>query len=315
MSNQESAGATAQTALTPLKRFNATIKDIRTQDYLLAVLGEKKESFVTNVTTLVANNALLQNCNPMGVIYAAMKATALDLPLEQNLGLAYVIPYKNNKTGEYEAQFQIGAKGLKQLALRSGQFVKFNVTDVREGELSGYNLLTGDFCLKAVPNRQAVKVVGYAAYFKLVNGFSKSLYMTVEEIDAHAKRYSKTYSSKYDATRAASTWTTSFDAMARKTISKKILSGDAPLSITMMNYAIKYDQKVFDGTSENGEYLDNPLNDIDDQTETGEATMEKTKNARKRVADMEARKRRANDNSDIQPNLEFDDMPSEVPEV
>ena len=93
---------------TGLKVFNDTITNQRTQEYLMNVLGEKKSSFVNNLTALVANNVKLQECEPLTLIYAGIKATALDLPLDQNLGFAYVIPYKNNREGKTEAQFQIG---------------------------------------------------------------------------------------------------------------------------------------------------------------------------------------------------------------
>lgn len=91
-----------------LQKFNATITNPRTQEYLVSVLAEKKSSFVNNLTALVANNKALQECEPLTTMYAAIKATALNLPLDQNLGFAYVIPFKNNKAGTTEAQFQMG---------------------------------------------------------------------------------------------------------------------------------------------------------------------------------------------------------------
>ena len=96
---------------TGLQKFNATIMHVKTQDYLTSVLGEKKGQFVSNITSLVANNKLLQGCKPMSVIFAGITATVLDLPLNSNLGFAYVIPYKD------EATFQLGYKGLTQLAM------------------------------------------------------------------------------------------------------------------------------------------------------------------------------------------------------
>lgn len=318
MSNSNYSNET-QALASPLKKFNLVIKDVRTQDYLNAVLHEKKNSFVNNVTALVASNALLQQCNPMSVIYAAMKATALDLPLDSNLGCAYVIPYRNNKTGVTEAQFQLGYKGFIQLALRSGQFAKINATDVKEGELSNYNLLTGDFSLTAAQDRANKKTVGYAAFFKLINGFSKSLYMTVEEVEKHAKRYSKTYGSSNDYTRKNSKWTTDFDAMAKKTVLKMLLSKNAPLSVENIYAAIQADQRVFDGSSEDGAYVDNPET-VDEQASV-DATKEKVKAARQRVKDMEARKAQDGeetapedlidaDTGDPEPNFDFDDIPA-----
>ena len=244
------------TGLSNLKRFNACISNESTQQYLQQVLHEKKSSFVNNITALVSNSTSLQECQPMSLIYASLKATALDLPLDPNLGFAYVIPYKNNAKQVTEAQFQIGYKGFIQLAIRSGQFLLINVTDIRDGELTGENILTGEMTFTRIPNREEKPVIGYAAYFKLTNGFSKTLYMTVGEVKAHAGRYSQTYSSKKDYVRNSSKWTTDFDAMAKKTVLKLLLSKFAPLSVEMQT-AIQNDQIVVDDQGE-AQYLDNP---------------------------------------------------------
>lgn len=248
---------------TGLARFNATIKNERTQDYLRQVLGKNATSFVTSLTSIVSNNTSLQNCEPLSLMYVGIKAAALNLPLDPNLGFAYPIPYKNNKTGKTEAQFQLGYKGFVQLAIRSGQFKAINVTDVREGEYQSEDLLTGEMRLTSVDNREERKIVGYAAYMRLVNGFEKSLYWSVEKVEAHARQYSQTYSSQKDYIRKSSKWTTDFDAMAKKTVLKMLLSKYAPLSIEMQN-AIQYDQAVFNSDGGN-EYLDNP--DTDDRLE------------------------------------------------
>ncbi len=228
-----------------LQKFNQTLTATKTQEYLSQVLGQKRAAFVNNLTALVANNAKLQECEPVTLLYAGIKATALDLPLDQNLGFAYVIPYKNNKEGKIEAQFQIGYKGFIQLAIRSGQFEIMNVTDIREGELINRDLITGEIIFKALPDRTQAPIIGYASFFRLTNGFRKYLYMSVAEIEAHARRYSQTYSSKYENTRNSSKWTTDFDAMAKKTVLKQVLSHYAPLSVDMRD-AIQADQAVIE---------------------------------------------------------------------
>lgn len=237
-----------------LQLFNKTIADQRTQEYLAQVLGEKKASFVNNITALVANNKNLQECEPISLMYAGIKATALDLPLDANLGFAYVIPFKNNKEQKTEAQFQLGYKGFTQLAIRSGQFKTINVTDVREGELIEWDMLTGEIRFQALPNREDLKVIGYAAYFRLTNGFEKTFYSTVESIERHAGKYSQTYSSKDDYVRKSSKWSTDFDAMAKKTVIKLLLSKYAPLSVEMQQ-AIASDQAVI--TDSGNRYVDN----------------------------------------------------------
>lgn len=237
-----------------LMRFNSTITNSRTQEYLLSVLGEKKNSFVNNLTALVTNNVKLQECEPVSLMHAGIKATALDLPLDPNLGFAYVIPYRNNSAGKTEAQFQIGYKGFVQLAIRSGQFKLLNVTEIREGEITGEDILTGEMTFRRAEGREGLKTVGYVAYFRLTNGFEKMLYMSVEQIDAHAKRYSQTYGSGRDYIRNSSKWTTDFDAMARKTVLKLLLSKYAPMSVEMRD-AVLSDQAVLgDNTAR---YVDN----------------------------------------------------------
>lgn len=267
-----------------LQKFNQTIANPKTQEYLQSVLADKKSSFVNNITALVANNLKLQECEPVGIMYAGIKATALDLPLDANLGFAYVIPFKNNRENKTEAQFQLGYKGFIQLAIRSGQFKTINVTDVREGELIEWDMISGETKFKALPNRDKLQIIGYAAYFRLTNGFEKTLYSTIQSIEIHAKKYSQTYSSQKDFIQKSSKWTTDFDAMAKKTVLKLLLSKYAPLSVEMQS-AIVSDQAII---TENGErYVDNEQKTKADEAsyfieaevfnETAENTVEATK--------------------------------------
>ena len=199
--------------MSDLKKFNSQITATKTQAYLQSVLGEKKSSFVNNLTALVANNKMLQECEPVTIMYAALKATALDLPLDQNLGFAYVLPYKNNKAGISEAQFQIGFKGVVQLCVRSNEFERINVTDVRQGELKSRNRLTGDIDFKWVEDdaeRNRLPVIGYVGYFRLKSGYEKYSYWSVEELERHGKTYSQTFKKGYGV------WKDNFDAMAKK---------------------------------------------------------------------------------------------------
>ena len=245
--------------VTGLQLFNQTITNPSTQKYLSDVLGERKGSFVNNLTALVANNAALQECQPLTIMFAALKATALNLPLENSLGMAYCIPYKDNKKGVSVAQFQIGYKGFKQLALRSGQFAIIpNATDIKEGELKHRNRLTGECKFEFIEDeaeRAKAKTIGYASYFKLLNGAESTFYMSVEEMQAHAMRYSQTYKSKLDYVRNSSKWTTDFNDMALKTVIKLNLSKNAPLSVEMQD-AIRADQSVMYKDGEYN-YIDN----------------------------------------------------------
>jgi len=248
-----------------LKRFNQMIMHPNTDTYLTSVLAERKGEFINNLTAVVANDAKLQACEPVTLMYAALKATALRLPLDPNLGQAYIIPYKNNRERKTEAQFQIGWKGFIQLAIRSGQFQDLNTTEIREGELKGFDLMTGEVNVQAVADRENKPIIGYLAYFKLTNGFAKSLYMTAEEIEQHATRYSQSYRGKY---KDSSLWTTDKDAMAKKTVLKLLLNRFAPLSVDMQN-AVQADQSVLRGDGK----LDYVDNSRDQLTEVAESAM------------------------------------------
>ncbi len=278
------APVTKRDGTSSLKRFNAALMNEDMQKYLATMLGSRKEQFVNNLLAVVGNDIKLQGCTPQTLIYAANKATALGLPLDPNLGFAYIIPYNNTKkvreiqdilnpqTGEVEerevaveltvkeAQFQIGYKGFIQLAIRTGQFSRLNVTDIRDGEIGKKNLVTGDIAIKEVENREERPVIGYLAFFALNNGFEKMLYMTMDEIKKHATTYSQTYGSNKDWIKKSSRWTTDFDSMARKTVLKLLLNRYAPLSVdiqgvTQMRDAIRCDQAVIDEQG-NPDYVD-----------------------------------------------------------
>jgi len=246
--------------------FNQTITNQRTQDYLAQVLGDKKASFVNNITALVSNSANLQECDPITILYAGIKATALDLPLDANLGFTYVIPFKDNKAQKTVAQFQIGYKGFIQLAMRSGQFKTINVRDVRDGEIKGEDFVSGEFQFDMLKeNRESAPIIGYVAYFKLLNGFEKMTYWSKSELEAHGKNFSQTYK------RGFGLWKDNFDAMAKKTAIKILLSKYAPLSVEMQG-AITYDQSVL---NEKGAMYNDNQTDNSEQNEKASKVLEK----------------------------------------
>lgn len=296
--------AEQSTAIAPLKAFNAFVANPRTQDYLTTILAEKKASFVNNITALVSNNAALQVCKPDTLMFASLKATALDLPLDQNLGFAYVLPYKDNKSGVTSAQFQMGYKGFVQLALRTGQFKTLNATDVREGELIDEDFVTGELTFKRAENRESLPVIGYVAYFKLLNGFEKYLYMTSAEMKAHALRFSQTFKRGYGL------WADKdmFDSMAKKTVLKLLLSKYAPLSVEMRD-AIKADQAVMQKPDEY-DYVDNQEQSAPEVSDTAKAKA----NAVKEQMDAmkERRAKAAQEQEEKVPAPTIEDMPADI---
>lgn len=246
-----------------LQRRDTGIKSLMANDMVKSkfteILGKNASSFISSVVTLATTTALAE-CEPKSILSASIAAASLGLNVNPNLGQAALVPY-NNKGGK-AAQFQIMARGFVQLALRSGQFSLINVTEIYEGEFLNENRLTGE--LDFTGKRTSNKIVGYAAYFRLLNGFAKALYMKVEDINAHGKKYSKSYSY------STSAWQTNFDGMARKTVLKLLLSRFAPLS-TEMQMAVQQDQAVIT-TDENMEftdliYEDNPATDEAKQIE------------------------------------------------
>lgn len=241
-----------------LKRFNAMLENTRTQEYLSSVLGEKKQTFVGNMVALVANSKMLMDCDPSTVMFSCLKSAALDLSLDPVLGLSYVIPFRDNKNNTTVATWQLGSKGYVQLALRSAQFRKLNVRDVREGEIVDEDFVSGEMRFKRLQkDRESAPIVGYVAYMQLVNGFEKQLYMSVEELESHAKRFSQTYRRGYGP------WADKYmkSQMMEKTVLKRLLSKYAPLSVEMRD-AIRSDFAVL-GENDSVRYIDNEESAID----------------------------------------------------
>ena len=243
---------------TGLQKFNAMLENTRTQEYLTNVLGEKKQTFVSNMVALVSSNKALSECDPSTIMFSCLKATALGLAIDPSLGLAWVLPYRDNKNNTTVATFQLGAKAYIQLALRTAQYRKINVRDVRQAEIVGEDFVSGEMQFKKLEkDREKAPIVGYVAMFELINGFSKQLYMSVEELDAHAKRFSQTYRKGYGL------WSDKEmrGSMMEKTILKRLLSKYGVLSVEM-EQAIKSDSAVL-GENNSVRYIDNEEDAID----------------------------------------------------
>ena len=217
------------------------------------MLGNKAAGFLTSLINTTNGNAQLQQADPNSILKAGAIAATLDLPIDPNLGFAYIVPY-NNK-GKNEAQFQMGYKGFVQLAIRTGQYKRINVTELYEGQFESYDPITDELKYN-LNNRLSDEITHYVAYFQTINGFEKYNVMSKEEIENHAKKFSKTYSYK------GSSWQTNFNTMAKKTVLKLLLSKFGILSIEMQT-AQKADQAVireFDKNNIEVEYVDNENN-------------------------------------------------------
>ena len=220
------------------------------------ILGDNASSFMASIVNTVSGSKQLQKCDPNSIMSAAFIAAALDLPIDPNLGFAAIVPYGSS------AQFQIQWKGFVQLAIRTGEYSGMNVESVYEDELVSYNPIVGDVKFVDVfpsdsqrSRGEEEKIVGYYAWISLKNGFHKPLYMSVEEVDSHARKYSKSYQYDLRDGKKSSMWSKDFNPMAKKTLIKLLLSKWGIMS-TKMKTAVIEDQKVF--YSDSGEYIDNP---------------------------------------------------------
>jgi recombination protein RecT len=228
------------------------------------MLGQKSAGFISSVLQTVNNNNLLAKADPATILNAAATAASLDLPINQSLGRAWIVPFKG------QAQFQIGYKGFVELAQRSGRYKSINAIEVYENQYNAFNALTeqidADFSVDGTG-----KVVGYAAHFELLNGFTKTVFWSREKVEQHAKRFSKSF--------ANGPWKTDFDAMAKKTVLKYTLSNWGILSIEMQTAHLA-DQAVI---PEDGKYqyadnvIDIEANNAEEETARVVKFLEKVK--------------------------------------
>ena len=231
------------------------------QNKIKELVGKNAATFATSVMQIANSNSMLKTADPMSIFNAACMAATLNLPLQNGLGFAYIVPFRNNKEKKTEAQFQIGYKGFIQLAQRSGQFKRLVALPVYKKQLIKKDFINGfEFDWEKEPEEGELPI-GYYAYFKLMNEFSAELYMTHEEINAHAKKYSQTYRSYLDKKAkgqwAQSVWAENFEAMALKTVTKLLLSKQAPLSVEMQQAVLADQAVVKDVENQEFNYTDN----------------------------------------------------------
>ena len=230
------------------------IKWFLTQDSVMRkleeVMGKNPSAFVSTVLQVISQNTKLAQADPQSVYLAALVSATLDLPINPNLWFAYIVPYWDRNAKKQNAQFQMWYKWFIQLAQRSGQFKRIGATKVLEWQLVEENPLEGH--IFDWTKKDSETVIWYASHMKLLNGFEKVFYMSAEEMEAHAKKYSQTYKNWFG------NWKDNFEAMAEKTVIKLLLSKYAPLSIDMQT-AIQTDQAVIQDENLTAmEYTDNP---------------------------------------------------------
>lgn len=227
---------------------------------LKEILGKNSATFATSIVQIQSQNKMLAECTPNSILGAAMTAVTLNLPLNNQLGQAYIVPFREKQsdgTWLTKAQFMLGYKGLLQLCTRSGTFKFNNAREVKEGEIKYFDYMTGEIEFEweqDYDKRSQLKTVGYMHYYELLSGFKSTKFMSVQELDSHGKRFSKTYAKGFG------NWKDDFHSMCMKTVTKLHLNaGDAPLSIDVQTAIIK-DQATVEINEEGEEsqkYIDN----------------------------------------------------------
>lgn len=240
--------------------------------------GKNGDRFIASIVSAVQVNSDLQECTNQSILSAALLGESLKLSPSPQLGQYYMVPFKNNKKGCKEAQFQLGYKEYIQLAIRSGQYKKLNVLAIKEGELVRFDPLNEEIEVNLIDDEEAreeAKTIGYYAMFEYTNGFRKAMYWSKKKMEAHALKYSKGYAAKKGYT----FWEKDFDGMAYKTMLRQLISKWGIMSIDMQN-AMESDMAVIheDGTKD---YVDtvSEENIVADQDlqETAEETPEPEK--------------------------------------
>lgn len=217
--------------------MNAMLDGEKLRGRFEELLGKRTPQFISSLVSLINADKSIQQAfyeSPMSVIQAGLKAATFDLPIDQNLGYAYIVAFNNNRkdaagnwSKRMEATFMLGWKGMHQLALRTGAYKTINVVDIRQGELKHYNRLTEEIELEFIEDetqREALPVIGYVGYYRLINGAEKTIYMTVKQIENHEKKNRKgQYMGKG--------WKDDWDAMARKTVYRRLIGKWGVMSI------------------------------------------------------------------------------------
>lgn len=247
-------------------KFSVALQTDAYQNLINNTLRDKAKAdrFIASISSAVACNKELALCEAGSILSGALLGEALGLSPSPQLGHFYLVPFADKNNSVKIATFQIGYKGYLQLAIRSGQYKKINVLDIKEGELIKYDPLEETLEIKMIENeveRENAKTVGYYAMFELTNGFRKTMYWSKEKMESHATKYSQAYRSDKQRGYSYSFWTKNFDGMAFKTMLRQLISKWGIMSIEMQQ-AFTNDMGVIkeDGTVE---YVDNVDSDIE----------------------------------------------------
>lgn len=257
-------------------KFSVMIQSDAYKNLINNTLGDPKRAagFITAITSAVATNPALTDCDPGTILSAGLLGETLQLSPSPQLGQYYLVPFNDRKLGRKVAQFQLGYKGYIQLAIRSGQYKKLNAMAIKEGELIKYDPLNEEIEVQLIEDdteREAAPTIGYYAMFEYLNGFRKVIYWSKDKMESHALQYSQGYKAKKGYT----FWEKSFDDMAIKTMLRQLISKWGIMSIDFQK-AYEADMGVL-RPGGNIDYVDNDESfdaDLDDIPAAFEVTEE-----------------------------------------
>ncbi|MCM1052487.1 MAG: recombinase RecT [Ruminococcus sp.] len=267
-------------------KFSVAIQTEQYQKLINNTLGdpERARRFIASISSAVATNPSLQDCNAGTILSGALLGEALNLSPSPQLGQYYLVPFEkkvfNKDTKKWEvvdknATFVLGYKGYIQLAIRSGNYKKINVIEIKDGELENFDLMTEEIKVNLIQDdelREQTKTIGYYAMFEYLNGFKKAIYWSKNKMLAHADKYSPAFSKKgyelleagkvkkEDEYKYSSHWYKNFDDMAKKTMLRQLISKWGVMSIEMREAFEK------DETIQNADGSYNYISELDDKT-------------------------------------------------
>lgn len=233
----------------PIARLKRALDSDSVQRQFQNALKENSNLFCASLIDLYASDKYLQECEPKDVIMEALKAATLKLPINKALGFYYIVPFRNNKLQKVIPTGIIGYKGFLQLAQRTGQYRYINADAIFEGEHVEVDRLTGEVFFSDQATSE--KAIGYFAHIEMISGFRKTTFWSIEQVERHAKRYSKSYH------KSNSPWKTEFDSMAIKTVLRHLLTRYGVMSVDMIN-AISYDSADFQDQAQQQKSLPKP---------------------------------------------------------
>lgn len=249
------------TKQTQKPRFSVAIQSDMYKNLINTTLGDSKRvaRFIAAISSAVAVNPALQDCDAGTILSGALVGESLNLSPSPSLGHYYLVPYNDNKNDRKVATFQLGYIGMINLAMKSGLYEKLVAIEVKQGELKKFDKFTEEYEFEYVEDEEArdkLSTVGYFAYFRMRNGFTKAIYWNRDKMEKHATRFSQAYRNKY----GSSFWISDFDLMARKTMLRQLISKWGVMSIELQE-AYKYDQAVIK-EDKSIEYIDNDNTDL-----------------------------------------------------